>query len=113
MFNKFCLAAVVAIAGMMVGGESEANADNCYRRGYARPAVSVYSNPYARSYSAYRYAPPRPVYTSPYRTGFGYGYGYGVPVYRSYSPGFYGSPYYGRGTSIGIGRGGFSIGIGF
>ena len=112
MINKICLAAAVAIAGMMFGTQSEANADYCYRGGPRGVSVRGYS-----PYAAYRYAAPRPVYTSPYRSGFGYGYGYGVPAYRAYRPGFYGSPYgppiYGRGTSIGIGRGGVSIGFGF
>ncbi len=45
---------------------------------------------------------------------YGYGYGYGVP-YRGISPyGVYGGyPYYGRGSSIGVNRGGVSLYFGF
>ena len=122
MFNKLTLAAVVAVAGMMMGG-SEAQADNCrygrsgYGGGYGSfraPAV-VYSAPR----TSYRYATPIPRYnsfSSPYRSGFG-GYGYGGYGYGhrgiGYGSSFYGSPVYGRGNYIGVGRGGISIGFGF
>ena len=111
MFNKLTLAAVVAVAGIMMGG-SEANAQNCRNGGYGYRSAPVYS-----SYRApVRYASPYRSYSrvSPYRSGFGgygpsVGFGVGYPSYRS---GFgYGSPYYGR-SNFG-GRGGVSIGFGF
>ena len=110
MFNKFCLAAAVAIGGMMFGGDTKANADNC-RYGYSyRPSVGVYSAPIRVA--------PRPVY-GVYRSGYGYPVspyrGYRAPI-GGFGPGFgygYGPGFYGRGTSIGFGRGGVSIGFGF
>ena len=120
MFNKLTLAAIVAVAGMMMGG-SEAHADNCrYGRsnfsGYRSYAPPVYSSyrPSVRYAPPVRYGSPYRGYSSfsPYRSGFGgVGYGIGHPGYRS---GFgYGSPFYGGGSYVGFGRGGVSIGFGF
>ncbi|NND97718.1 MAG: hypothetical protein HKN47_10365 [Pirellulaceae bacterium] len=112
MFKKLCLAAALAVAGLLVVGDTQAEAQHC-RYGYGHGGgIAVYAAPSYRS--SYRHAVPyRPVYGSNYRGGFGYNSFYGSP-YRSYRGGYgFGSPYYGRGTSIGIGRGGISIGIGF
>ena len=114
MFNKITLAAVVAIAGLLCIGETQAQAQNCSRGGGY--GYSAYRAP-VRSVNRYNYNAPRSVYGSSYRSGFG-GYGYGAPIgyggfggYGGY--GGFGPGYYGRGTNIGVGRGGLSIGIGF
>lgn len=119
MFNKISLAAIVAIAGMLFCGETQVQAQNCYRGGGASFGYSSFAPVYAapiHSVSRYHYNAPRSFYGSPYRSGFG-GYGYGSPFggYGGYRGGFggFGPGYYGRGTSIGVGRGGLSIGIGF
>ncbi|MFK8113526.1 MAG: hypothetical protein AB8B91_15075 [Rubripirellula sp.] len=113
---KKILLAFVLMFGLSLMLAQDASADHCnsrsYRGGYgvpvyAAPVVS-YRAPlyghgyYGRGYSSRSFYGGHP---GNYRSG-----------YRGYSS-FYGSPYgyggYGRGTSIGIGRGGVSLNFGF
>jgi hypothetical protein len=107
MLKKFLFVGALALA--TVGMSETASADHCHRGygGYRAPAISYYSSSYGPRYGGYRsYRAPvyRSNYGSPYRSNYGGGY-------RGY--GGYGGYGYGRGTSIGIGRRGVSIGIGF
>ncbi|MDA8743827.1 hypothetical protein N9N28_04250 [Rubripirellula amarantea] len=119
MIKSLCLAATVAVTGAFASTSSEAMAGDCYSRGHGhnrshhgsyygsryRSPVAPYRSPVVRYSSGYRggYVP------SPYRS-----YGYGSPSFGSRYGGFgYSGFGYGRGTSIGVGRRGVSIGIGF
>ncbi len=113
MFNKFFLAAAIAITGMMFMGESEAEAQNCYRGGGGYGYAPAYRSSYRGGFAA------RPVVSSYRGGGFGYGYG-GVGRSSIGYGGFgsrgigYGYPgFYGRGTSFGFSTGGYGRGVSF
>ena len=114
MFKKALLASAFMIGSLALGNTAKAD-HGCYR-GHGHIHGGHYGIP-IRTYSV-------PVYSSRYHSGYrGGGYGfYGspyVPSYRSYyrgglyPRGFGGYPYYGGGTSIGVGRGGISLNFGF
>ncbi len=113
MFRKALFAAALIAAPLALTETASAD-HNCYRS-YRAPVVTYrnYGGHYGQRYHAPRYRSGyigiNSGYYSPYRSYYGRGYGgYGYGGYG------YGSPfYYGRGTSIGIGRGGFGLSIGF
>ena len=110
MFKKLIIAAVLAITPMVLAQDSSAQHCSSGYRAYGAPAVGYhgYSHGHRGHYgrpavnSFYRYGVP-------YRSGYG-GYGHGG-YGRGY--GYGGYPYYRSGTTIGVGRGGFSLRIGF
>jgi hypothetical protein len=110
MFKKLIIVAVFAVTPMILAEDS--SADHCSYRSYRAPVVRhshrvpVYHGAYARPPVRSYYYPG--AYRSYGRYGAGYG-GYGAG-YGRYG-GFGGYPYYGN--TIGIGRSGFSLSIGF
>ncbi len=110
MFNKIFLAGMIAIAGMLIGGESQAQAQNCYRGGGGYSSFSPVYSP-VRSVSSFNRGG---FYGSPYRGGFNsFGPSFGYSSFNRggsfNSFGRSGFNSYGRGR----GRGGVSIGFGF
>ena len=108
MIKQFVIAAALAVSPLALS--SEASADHCSYRGYhhghrvAAPVVRY------RGYSPYHgYYGGHPGYRVPYGAHYGSRYN---RAYR-YGYGGFGGPYYGRGTSIGVGRGGVSLYFGF
>ena len=107
MIKKIIIAAIFAITPLAMSAES--SADHC-RSGYG---YRTYRAPVVRhghhhghgSYYGTRY----PAYGTHYGSNYGSRYNSG---YR-YGYGGYGGPYYGRGSSIGINRGGVSLYFGF
>lgn len=110
MIKHFVIAAALAVSPLAM--PQNASADHCSYRGYYRgyrpvaPVVRYRPAPiYSPYYGGYRGIPG---YRTPYGVGYGsiynrgFGYGYGG----------WGGPYYGRGTSIGIGRGGVFMNFG-
>ena len=114
MIKKIICAAVLAIAPLAVSTESSAG--DCYYGGYrghhgvARTVVRHHSYAPSHHYGGRdRSGYGAPIYAAPY------GSYYRSRPYSAYRYGYrgYGSPYYGRGTSIGINRGGVSLYFGF
>lgn len=112
MMKKILLLAAFAITPIALSQTASAHCGPGHGYGhYRRAPVVTYRVPHHHHHyrSSYRYGHPGIRYGSPVRAGYGYGYG-GI----GYGGIGYGHPlYYGRGTSVGIGRGGFSLRIGF
>ena len=107
MLKKILLLAAFAVTPLVL---SESASAQCYGGGYGYGHHGVYRVPvygprvphhhHGHIYrSGYRHGA---IHASPYRYGSRYGHGFG-----------YGYPYYGRGTAISVGRGGFGLRIGF
>ena len=113
MIKKILLVAAFTITPLLLSEEASAQCASYGYGAYRAPVVRYQSVPHYSHRG--HYASP---YHSGYRgSGFSYGAQYGSPYrygsrYGGYGYG-YGSPYYGRGTSIGIGRGGISLNFGF
>ena len=110
MLKKFLFVGALALATIAMS--ETASAQHCHNGygggygGYRAPAIS-YQSSYGHHYGghrAYRVPVQRSYYGSRYRSNYRGGYG---------GYGGYGYGGYGRGTSIGVGRGGVRVNIGF